>query len=201
MFFYSFLSFLREIRETRYKFNKQITNKMAITKEQKKIIVKNLADKFSKSKIAVFTGFQRLKVSESEELRNKLREENIDYRVTKKTLIKTGLGKSDLKNVELPKLEGSVATAFGYDDEATAAKLINDFSKTNKNLVVLGGLMNGQFVSASKIKILAKLPNREQMLAQTVSAIQAPISGFANVLSGNIRNLVGVLTNIAEGKK
>ena len=122
--------------------------------------------------------------------------ENIDYQVAKKTLIKTGLEKSDLKNIEMPELEGSVAAAFGYDDEATPAKLINDFSKTNKKLVILGGLMNGQFIGADQVKTLAKLPGREQLLAQVVGTIQAPVSGFARVLSGNIRNLVGVLNNI-----
>ena len=174
---------------------------MAITKEQKKTIVKDLADKFSKSKIAVFASFQGIKVTESEKLRSELGEEKIDYQVAKKTLIKTGLEKSDLKNIEIPELEGSVAAAFGYDDEATPAKLINDFSKTNKNLVILGGLMNGRFIGADQVKTLAKLPGREQLLAQVVGTIQAPVSGFARVLSGNIRNLVSVLNNIAEDKK
>ena len=174
---------------------------MAITKEQKKTIVKDLADKFSKSKIAIFTGFQGLKVTESEKLRSELGKENIDYQVAKKTLIKTGLEKSDLKKIGLPELEGSVAASFGYDDEATPAKLINDFSKTNKQLVILGGLMNGQLVDAAQIKTLAKLPGREQLLAQVVGTIQAPVSGFGRVLSGNIRNLVGVLDNIGKSKK
>ena len=174
---------------------------MAITKEQKEIIVKDLADKFSRSKIAIFTGFQGLKVTELEKLRSGLKKENIDYQVAKKTLIKTGLEKSDLKNVEAPELEGSVAATFGYGDEATPAKLINDFSKINKQLVILGGLMNGQLVDAAQIKTLAKLPSREQLLAQVVGTIQAPVSGFVSALSGNIRNLVGVLGNIAEDKK
>lgn len=174
---------------------------MAITKEQKEIIVKDLAGKFSKSKIAIFTGFQGLKVTELEKLRSGLKKENIDYQVAKKTLIKTGLEKSDLKNVEAPELEGSVAASFGYGDEATPAKLINDFSKINKQLVILGGLMNGQLVDAAQIKTLAKLPSREQLLAQVVGTIQAPVSGFVSALSGNIRNLVGVLGNIAESKK
>lgn len=174
---------------------------MAITKEQKKTIVKDLADKFSKSKIAIFAGFQGLKVTESEELRSKLKEENIDYQVAKKTLIKTGLEKSDLKDIKLPELEGSVAATFGYGDEATPARIINDFSKANKKLVILGGLMNSQLIDTVQIKTLAKLPGREQLLAQVVGTIQAPVSGFVSVLSGNIKNLVGVLGNIAESKK
>ncbi len=174
---------------------------MAITKEQKKTIVKNLADKFSKSKIAIFTGFQGLKVTESEKLRSELKKENIDYQVAKKTLIKTGLEKSDLKNIGMPELEGSVAVSFGYNDEATPAKLINDFSKINKQLVILCGLMNGQLVDTAQIKTIAKLPGREQLLAQVVSTIQAPASGFVSVLNGNIRNLVSVLNNIAGDKK
>jgi len=174
---------------------------MAITKEQKELIVKDLADKFSKSKIAIFTGFQGLKVPELEKLRKNLGKQEADYQVAKKTLIETGLKKSELKDVELPKMEGSVAMTFGYGDEATPAKMIKDFSRDNKSLAILGGLMNGQFVNASQIKTLAELPAREQLLAQVVGTIQAPVSGFARVLSGNIRNLVGVLNNIAEDKK
>ena len=60
--------------------------------------------------------------------------------------------------------------------------------------------MEGQLVGADAIKQLATLPSREELLAKVVGSINAPVSGFVNVLSGNLRNLVYVLNSIKEAK-
>ena len=173
---------------------------MSITKERKKEIIKDLSGRFSKSKSIVFLGFQGLTAVESINLRRKLRGENIDYKVAKKTLIGKGLEEAKFESSEELNLEGPVAVAIGYDDEIAPARLVNEYSKENKKLKLLGGFVETNYVDAIGIKSLALLPNKDQLRAQLVGTINAPVSGFVNVLAGNIRGLVNALKAIGESK-
>jgi large subunit ribosomal protein L10 len=172
-----------------------------ITKEKKREIVKNLSDKFSKSKSIVFLGFQGLTVGENIELRRKLRSEGVDYKVARKTLIKRGLQEAKISDDRDLDLEGPVAVAVGYDDEVAPARLSNEYSKTNKSLKLLGGFIATKYIDAKEIKALALLPGKDQLRAQLVGTINAPVSGFVNVLAGNMRGLVNVLKAIEEKNK
>lgn len=173
---------------------------MSITKERKKEIIMDLSNRFSKSKSIVFLGFQGLTATENVKLRRKLRSENIDYKVAKKTLIRKGLEEAKIKGSEELSLEGPVAVAVGYDDEIAPARLANEYSKENKKLKLLGGFVEAKYIDAVGIKSLALLPNKEQLRAQLVGTINAPVSGFVNVLAGNIRGLVNTLKAIGESK-
>ena len=173
---------------------------MPITKEQKKKTIVDLYDRFSKSKSIVFLGFQGITVKENIELRRKLRDENIDFKVARKTLIRKGLKEAKFENSENLELEGPVAVAVGYDDEIAPARLANEYSKENKKLKLLGGFVETKYMNAIEIKSLAILPGKEQLRAQLIGTINAPVSGFVNVLAGNIRGLVNVLKAVGENK-
>lgn len=173
-----------------------------ITKEKKGEIIKNLSDKFSKSKAIVFLGFQGLSSKDNVELRRKLRSENVDYKVAKKTLIKKSLeGAKVLVGDDKLELEGPVAVAVSYDDEVAPARLANEYAKINKKLRLLGGFIATKFMDEKEVKALALLPGKDQLRAQLVGTINAPVSGFVNVLAGNIRGLVNVLKAIEKKKE
>lgn len=174
---------------------------MSITRQQKEEIIKSLSDKFSKAKSIVFLGFQGLTVKEDKELRSKLRSENIDYKVARKTLIRKSLKEINIEGVDDISLEGPVGAAIGYEDEIAPARLANEFAKTNKKLQLLGGFISNKYANAKEIKALALLPGKDQLRARLVGTINAPISGFVNVLAGNIRGLVTVLKAIGDNKK
>jgi len=173
---------------------------MSITKERKKEIIGDLSDRFSKSKSVVFLGFQGLTAIENVNLRRKLRSENVDYKVAKKTFIGKGLKEAKFENSEELNLDGPVAVAIGYDDEVAPARLASEYSKENKKLKLLGGFVEMKHMNAVEIKSLALLPGKEQLRAQLVGTINAPVSGFVNVLAGNIRGLVNTLKAIGENK-
>jgi len=174
---------------------------MSITRQDKEKIVQNLSDKFSRAKSIVFLGFKGLTVKEDGELRSKLRSEDIDYKVARKTLIKRGLKEVNIEGVEDLELEGPVGTAVSYDDEVAPARLANEYAKTNKKLKLLGGYVSNKYLDAAEIKALSLLPGKDQLRAQLVGTINAPVSGFVNVLAGNIRGLVNVLKAIEDDKK
>jgi len=174
---------------------------MTITRQQKEKTIKNLSEKFSKSKSIVFLGFQGLTVKEDTDLRSKLRAENIDYKVARKTLIRRSLKEVNIEGVDDIKLEGPIGAAIGYDDEIAPARIANEFAKTNKKLILSGGYISNKYLDSDEIKALALLPGKDQLRAQLVGTINAPVSGFVNVLSGNLRGLVNVVKAIGDNKK
>jgi len=173
---------------------------MAKTRQQKEHELKGLSDGIKNAKSAVFTSFQALTMADSQELRKKLRQEKVSLQVAKKTLLKKILAESKIA-IDLSDYHGNVAVAFGTEDEVAPAKIISQFTKKHEQLQVKGGLLNGLVITAEKIDELSKLPTKLELLAKTVATIAAPISGFVNVLAGNLRNLVNVLNAVKDARK
>ncbi|OGH59366.1 MAG: 50S ribosomal protein L10 [Candidatus Magasanikbacteria bacterium RIFCSPHIGHO2_01_FULL_33_34] len=172
---------------------------MAKTKQQKEQSLQVLVDGIKNSKSVVFANFQGLKVLESEELRSICREQNITYVASKKTLLKKALTDAGY-DIDTKAYEGGVAVVFGNEDEVAPAQTVAKFAKTHKVVSVFGGLLEGKYIDAVKVTELSQLPNKQQMLGQLVGTLNAPISGFVNVLAGNLRGLVNVLNGIKESK-
>lgn len=173
---------------------------MAKTKEQKKQTLAELEDNFVKSKAAVFVNFQGLNVKDTIVLRNLLRKEKIEYEVVKKTLLKLAVEKTGQEGVDPKSLNGNIAVAFGFEDEVTPARVLNQFRATHEALKILGGTMEKKYIDAAKVIELANIPGRQELLAKLVGSINSPLSGFVNVLAGNLRGLVQVLKAISEKK-
>jgi len=173
---------------------------MPKTRKQKEEAVQELVEDFNSSKSLVFTNYQGLTVKDLEELRAKMREQDVVYKVVKNTLFEVARGKSNLKDVDIDKQAGQVAVAFGMEDEVSPAKIIFEFAKDHKKMEILAGILDSKLLSDEEIKALAKLPSKEELLAKTVATINAPVSGFVNVLAGNIRGLVNVLNSIKDSK-
>jgi len=170
---------------------------MALTKEQKQDILEDLKKNIDKQKSMVFVSVSGLKATDLLNLRNRLKEADCLLTVSKKTLIDIAF-KSENIEVDVDKLDGQVALVFGFKDEVLPAKTTYEFSKTNKNLKILSGFFENKFREVNEIITLAKIPSREELLAKVVGSISAPISGLANVLQGNLRNLVYVLKEIKK---
>lgn len=172
---------------------------MAKTREQKQTTIKGLVEGIKSAKSVVFANFQGLKVSESEDLRHQCRAQKIKFLASKKSLLRKALTEAGF-DIDAESFGGGVATVVGTEDEIAPAKLIFNFAKTHEIVAIFGGILEGKFIDAAKIKELAKLPGKQEILSHLVGTLNAPISGFVNVLAGNLRNLVNVLNNIKEAK-
>ncbi|MCD4694134.1 50S ribosomal protein L10 [bacterium] len=173
---------------------------MPKSREQKKEILRNLEEKIKKSKSIVFTSFGNLKVSESEDLRKRLKKEGGECYIPKKTLLQIALSNVGF-DIKAREFEGRVAIIFGYNDQVAHVKAVDEFRKEQEDKIgFIGGILDNQFISAEKVSGLAKIPNRQELYAKLVGSLNAPTFGFVNVLSGNIRNLVFVLKAIEENK-
>lgn len=172
---------------------------MALTKEKKQKIVDDLKEKVAKAKAIIFVDFTGLKVKELSELRKKLKLTDGEIKVVKKTLAGRVLRENKLE-FEKEKTKGEIALVFGYQDEISPAKTVYQFSSGNENLKILGGFLQNEFNEDEKIIALAKLPTRDELLANLVRAISAPISGFVNVIQGNTKGLILALNAISKIK-
>jgi large subunit ribosomal protein L10 len=169
---------------------------MAITREKKKKILEQLKEKIERQKIMIFIDFTGIKSKDLFSLRKKLKELGDEMKVAKKTLINLALKEKNLNVVDIRKMLGEIAVIFGLRDEISSAKTVYEFSKENKNLKILGGILEKNFIGPEKIEELAKLPTKEELLAKLVSRISAPISNFVHVLKSIPQSLVFVLSQI-----
>ncbi|PLX21909.1 50S ribosomal protein L10 [Candidatus Parcubacteria bacterium] len=174
---------------------------MPKTKEQKQEILQALKDKISRSKSVIFTKFDGLGVKENEELRGELGNENNEYFVAKKTLLDIAFKDSKVDGLDVKSFDGRVAAVFGYDDEVSPAKVVDKFISSHEGKVeFVGGILENKFMGPDSVKQLAGLPSKQELYAKIVGSINAPVSGFVNVLAGNLRGLVTVLKAFEEKK-
>lgn len=171
---------------------------MSKTKQQKQTEVSQLENHLIQAKSTVFTSFSGLTVAESQELRRKLRQEGVAFQVSKKTLLKKILEEQNFPAAEVDKLKNNIGVAFGKGDEIAPAKILSAFSKDHEKLQISFGILEGQIIDFNKIKELANLPSRIELVAKVVGSIKAPLTGVVNVLAGNLRGLVNVLKAIKE---
>jgi len=147
---------------------------MAKTKAQKKEVLDTLKEKMGDMKSAVFVNFSGIPVKEIDQLRNSCKDENIEYAVTKKTLLKKVLTDSGLEGSSVDNFEGEIATIIGFEDEVAPARLVSKFAKDHGNMKIVGGVLEGALIDESKVSALAKLPSREELLAKAGGSIEYP---------------------------
>jgi large subunit ribosomal protein L10 len=158
--------------------------------------VKSLVEKFKAMKGLILTEYHGLKVEEISELRSKLRVLGSEYVIVKNTLSKIALKQAGIQACE--DFSGPIALVIEHGDVLSPAKVVVDFSKTHAKLKVKAGLLEGKFIDTAAIEQLSTLPSREVLLAKMLGSMNAPMTGFVNVLVANIRGLVTVLDAIAK---
>lgn len=170
---------------------------MPQTKEQKKKIIEKLEKNIEEQKAMVFVDYQGLKAADVFSLRRKLKEKGCNLVVSKKTLFKLAL-KNKGMDYEPKELNGQLGLVFGLEDEISPSKVSYQFSKGNEKLKILGGFFGNKFIDLEDVINLASIPSREELFAKVVGCFASPMSGFVNVLQGNIRGLVQVLGSIKK---
>lgn len=161
--------------------------------------VADLRERMSRARVIVLSDYRGMSVAEMTVLRRKVRETGSQMLVVKNTLARLAAREAGLNEME-PKLTGPTALAFGYEDEIALSKLMVQFEKDYKQFDLKGGVVQGRLLPRESVLRLADLPPRQVLLGQVAGVFQAPIAALANVLQGNIRNLVYVLEAVREKK-
>lgn len=175
---------------------------MPKTRLQKQVILRDLTEKVKRAKSVYFANFNALSVKDNEQLRCELDAENSEYYVAKKTLLDIAFKDMNIEGLNVRGLgDGQMATIFGYEDQVVPAKIVDKFKEKNAGKIeFVGGVLDNRFYNASEVIALAKLPSKTELYAKMVGSLNAPISGFVNVLAGNLRGLVCALKAIEEKK-
>lgn len=167
--------------------------------QQKKEVVKELTEKIEAAKAIVLADYRGLTVEQDTELRNALRKAGVEYKVVKNTLTRFAAKANGLDGLD-SFLNGPTAMATSATDPVAPAKVLAEYAKKYEKLELKVGVVEGKIIDLAGIKALAELPPREVLIAKVLGGFNAPISGFVNVLNGNIRGLVVALNAIAEKK-
>lgn len=167
---------------------------------EKEAIVQELHERLANAQIAIVTDYKGLDVETFSKLRRELKEAGADIQVVKNTLLRRaseGTGAEAIKDY----FKGPSAICFSETDPVAPAKVITKFAEDNDKFEIRVGALEGKEISISELEALAKLPSREQLLAQVLSAMNAVPTGLVNVLSGVPRALVNVLSAIKDQKE
>jgi large subunit ribosomal protein L10 len=160
---------------------------------KKEEAVEKLRQVFARCDIGILTDYRGLKTPEMNELRGKLREADVEYKVIKNSLALLAARNAGLEHLE-DVFEGPLAVAFGYGEPTKTAKVITDFINVTKStLIIKSGFLADRVLSAAEVDTLAKLPSREVLVSQVIGGMKSPIYGLVNVLAGPIRGMMGVL--------
>ena len=152
-----------------------------------------LSESFSKSTIIISTNYSGLSVENLNDLRRRLREDSIDYKIAKKTLMALAAKANDKPSID-SMLEGPIGLALGYGEPTIPAKIISDFIRTSRStLSIQGGMLGNRILTSDEVSKLATIPPREELLSQLLMQMKAPVNNLVNVLSGPIRGLAIVL--------
>ena len=159
-----------------------------------------LKDKLANAKSVIFADYHGLSVSDQQELREKIKETAGELTISKNTLLHLAL-KEKIGNKLDDVLTGPTAVIIATQDEIGPIKAVVEFAQIHALPKVKAGILEDRILSIEEIENLAKLPGRIELQVKLVSTLNAPITGFTNVLGGNLRKLIYALNAIKNGKQ
>jgi large subunit ribosomal protein L10 len=171
-----------------------------MNKSEKEQEVAEIQEKVSKAQGMFFTDFAGINVEQITELRREFRKSGIEYRVVKNTLAKKALKNVSGYDSVFDKLVGSTGIAFAYDDPAAPAKIIQKFKEKNESFTLKVCVIEKQVYEGSRLKELASMPSRNEIVASILGSLNAPISGIVGAVNAVVRDVVGVLDAIEKKK-
>ncbi len=169
-------------------------------RSEKEQIVTEVAGTISRSTAMYFTDFSGLTVEQATDLRRELRKAGIEYRVVKNTLIKKALEQVTGYDKVYDKLVGPTGVAFAFEDAVVPAKVIEKFVNKHQKLSLKAAVLEKQVYDGSKLKEIAKLPSKKDLMASILGSIQSPLAGVPTVINAVMRDLVGVISEIEKKK-
>lgn len=170
---------------------------MAKTRSQKTELLDKYKDILRNKGGYLLVNSEKTDTSTVLDLKMKLKNVDANYTVVKNSLFKVAL--QDTKQpLQTQELDGPTAIIYFDEDPTAPAKLVKEVQKEKELLNAKGGVYEGEFLTEERVMQLAEIPTKEVLLSQLVGTINAPLTGFMNALTGNVKSLTVVLKGISE---
>jgi len=171
-----------------------------ITKEQKQTIIQELLDKFKIANGYYLVDFSGMTVETAKTFRRALKAKGYDYKVAKNTLILRALAELGENPVPEKAFFGQTGVVFTYDDPVTPAKIIKEQSEKTNIPKLKGAVIEGKFFDGSKLKEIAALPTKQDIMASIVGSLHAPVSGIVGSINAVLRDVASLIEEVAKQK-
>ncbi len=151
-----------------------------MNKQQKQTYISEMTAQFENSEAVLVTHYQGLNVKQLDELRKQMRKHGIQFKITKNRITKLALKNSKCKDL-INLFTGPTAIALS-EDAITSAKILTKFSKENKNLKILGGIMGKEILDIAGVANVATLPTLDEARAKIVGILRSPAQKITSIL-------------------
>lgn len=169
------------------------------TKAFKSEKIDALKSKIEKAQVAIVTDYKGYSVEEITKLRRSLQKDGGDYMVVKNTLAKIAIKGTQFEVLE-DALKGSMALAFGFEDQVSPAKAVSKFIKETKKGEIMAAALDGKLLSAAEANALASLPSKEELYAKMLGCINSPATGIAGSVSAVMAQLTRAVAAVRDQK-
>jgi large subunit ribosomal protein L10 len=172
-----------------------------MNRTEKQAFVEDFRAKVQEAPVLYLTDFSGLDVRSMTLLRRQIRDSGGEYLVVKNRLVKLAVADLDIPDIS-EALLGPTGVVLGYGGVVEPAKVVSDFAKEHDDRPVFKlGILDNKLVSAAEIQRMAELPPREQLLAELVGALEAPMAALVNALEGKVQEMSGLLDALREQRE
>lgn len=169
-----------------------------IKKEDKKVIITELIEKFRQSSGYYFVDFKGMNVQDAIRIRREMKKTGIGYKVAKNTLIKKALAELNISIIPDKVFKGETAIAFGSNDPIEPAKVIKEQFDKYEKPVFKAAVLEGLYYDHSKLNTIASLPTKQDMLSSIVGSLHAPITGIVGSINAVLRDVAYLVEEVAK---
>lgn len=168
--------------------------------EWKGLMVDALFEDIKKDRNFYISNFLGLKAGEINELRRSLESRHAaKYLVVKNSMVKIALEKEGLGDL-VKLIDGGTGIVFGGTNSIETAKALTKFSKSHEQLKLRGGYIDGEIIDEARVKYIASLPSKKELITKIVCGMKSPITGFVSVLANTLKSFVFVINAIKDKK-
>lgn len=149
--------------------------------ETKQVVVDEIKQKINEAKSVLLVDYRGLTVEQDTELRKALRENNVEYKVYKNTMVNFAIKGTEFESLS-EHLAGPTAIAISYEDATAGPRVLAKIAKANEKLEFKAGVVEGQYFDANKMLAIGNIAPREELLGRLLGSFKSPISSFARVI-------------------
>ena len=162
--------------------------------------VDEITARLRRSSTAVLADYRGMTVGQMQDLRNRLRGDGVEMLVVKNTLARRAAEAAGYGALKA-ELSGPIAIVFAQDDVSAPARILSEYIRANRRMVIRSGLLEGQVIKAETVAELADLPSREVLLGRLLGTMQMPLANLASVLQAPLTKLARTLDALREQKE